>query len=95
MMINKIEQNYVVKWTGRSGVDHFSPFRFTKKKAEYLCASMNKLNGKYHSPTLLKSDELNKYFEWDRLNEKGNLKTWDIELIERKVGAKAVGLSNQ
>ena len=92
-----MEQNYTVKWAGRSGVDHFSPFRFTQKKAEQLCVSMNKLNKKDHlphlSPTLLKSDELNKYFKWDRLNEKWNLKTWDIESIERKVGAKAVGLS--
>ena len=93
MIINKMEQNYTVKWTGRSGIDHFSPFRFTQKKAEYLCSSMNKLNGKYHSPTLLKPDELNKYFKWDRFNDKGEILTWDIEKIEHKVGAKAVGLS--
>ena len=90
-----MEQNYVVKWVGRSGVDHFSPFRFTKKKAEQLCSNRNKLSGKCHSPTLLEPDELDKYFEFERFDDKGNLKTWDIELIERKVGAKAVGLSNQ
>ena len=88
-----MEQNYVVKWVGRSGTDHFSPFRFTKKKAEALCSNMNKLNGKYHSPTLLKPDDLKKYHEFEQFNDKGELKTWDIEAMERTVGAKAVGLS--